>query len=172
MGGLMAVGIIVSIIILCVCLGYWLCLRSRTYTATVRIDPPKPRAPEIERVRYSPVPVFKSENLPNAFARGWYTPAAGGIAERLVGLPPFEPACRGTVPIIAVKADSLIKLPPTIQEGDIVYCVPHSYSYTPIDDELVLIAVPAGRFVIRPYQGKKGQEQVLATVLGIARWDV
>lgn len=170
MDGLMAVGIIVSIIILCVCLGYWLCLRSRVYKATVRIDPPKPRHVEPEHVHYSPVPVFESKNLVAAAARGMGAPASAGVAKDWIAMPPF--AVKGQGSVFAVEIGDRIQYVPTIQPGDLVYCALHSHSYQPIEDELVLVALPADRCCIRHYHGKEGQEIVLGTVLGIARWDV
>lgn len=170
MDGLVVVGIIVLIIFLLVCFDCWVCGRHHVPAAPARFEPPK--VPEPAPVPYSPVPLFKTENLAAAAARGWDTPAADCVTERWVGLPPFEPACRGVVRVIAVEADSRIKMPSTIEEGDIVYCTVYCQPYTPIEDELVLVALPSDHFVIRPWHGKEGQEQFLATVIGIARWDV
>ena len=169
MSGLVALGIIIIGVALLVLLGYRLRRREHVLTAVLYADPPKS---EPEPVPYSPVPLFKTENLAAAAARGWDTPAADCVTERWVGLPPFEPACRGVVRVIAVEADRRIKMPSTIEEGDIVYCTVYRQPYIPIDDELVLVALPSDHFVIRPWHGREGQEQVLGTVIGIARWDV
>lgn len=173
MDGLMAVGIIVSIIILLVCLGYWLNLRSQVYTATVRFDPPEPPKPAPKPQQL--VPVFKADNLANAVARGWVTPAAAGVTERWIAMPPF--AVKGQDHVIAIEGIERMQRIGTIQPGDIVYCAVHDRAYSPIEGEVVLTA-HCGRFVIRRHRVKQGLwhdatfATAYATVLGIARWDV
>lgn len=181
MDGLMAVGIIISIIILCVCLGYWLCLRqARRQERRRRISDLVDRALAKPGAEPTPkpqslVPVFKADNLANAVARGWVTPAAAGVTERWIAMPPF--AVKGQDHVIAIEGIERMPRIGTIQAGDIVYCAVHDKSYAPIEGEIVLTA-HCGQFSIRRHRVKQGLWHdaafgtVFATVLGIARWDI
>lgn len=178
----MAVGILVSIsIILLVCLGYWLCQRqARRQERRRRISDLVDRAFAEPKVKPIPkpqrlVPVFKADNLANAVARGWVTPAAAGVTERWIAMPPF--AVKGQDHVIAVEGIERMPRIGTIQAGDIVYCAVHDRSYSPIEGEVVLTA-HRGRFFIRRYHDRHSDwykaafGTVYATVLGVARWDV
>lgn len=174
----MAIGIIISIIILLICLGYWVGVRqARRQERRQRISnlvdralaKPEPK-PEPKHDHYFPVPVFESKNLVAAAARGIDAPASAGVAKDWIAMPPF--VVKGQRSVFAVEIGDRIQYAPAIQAGDLVYCALHGPSYQPIEDELVLVALPVDRCCIRHYHGKKGQEIVLGTVLGIARWDV
>ena len=121
------------------------------------------------------VPVFKADNLANAVARGWVTPAAAGVTERWIAMPPF--AVKGQDHVIAIEGIERMPRIGTIQAGDIVYCAAHDKSYAPIEGEVVLTAY-RGRFFIRRYRDRHSDwykaafGTVYATVLGVARWDI
>lgn len=121
------------------------------------------------------VPVFKADNLANAVARGWITPAAAGVTERWIAMPPF--AVKGQDHVIAIEGIERMPRIGTIQAGDIIYCAVHDKSYAPIEGEVVLTAY-CGRFFIRRHRVKQGLWHdaalgtVYATVLGIARLDI
>lgn len=178
----MVVGILVSIsIILLVCLGHWLCKRqARRAERRRRISDLVDRALAEPKVKPTPksqrlVPVFKADNLANAVARGWVTPAAAGVTERWIAMPPF--AVKGQDHVIAIEGIERMPRIGTIQAGDIIYCAVHDKSYAPIEGEVVLTAY-CGRFFIRRYHDRHSDwykaafGTVYATVLGIARWDV
>ena len=121
------------------------------------------------------VPVFKADNLANAVARGWVTPAAAGVTERWIAMPPF--AVKGQDRVIAIEGIERMPRIGTIQAGDTVYCAVHDKSYAPIEGEIVLTAY-CGRFFIRRYRARHSAwyaeafGTVYATVIGIARWDI
>ena len=170
----MAVGIIVAGIVLIVGLSAWWNEHlARRRERRERISDLVDRAlaePEPKHVHYFPVPVFESKNLIAAAARGMGAPASAGVAKDWIAMPPF--AVKGQGSVFAVEIGDRIQYVPAIQAGDLAYCALHGPSYQPIEDELVLVALPADRCCIHHYHGKKGQEIVLGTVLGIARWDV
>ena len=175
----MILGIITASIVLIVCLSAWwnehlARRRERRERISALVDKALAvHAPEL--LPHPPVPVFKADNLANAVARGWFTPAAAGVTERWIALPPF--AVKGQDHVIAI--DGIERMPRigTIQAGDIVYCAVHDKSYSPIEGEVVLTAY-RGQFSIRRHQVKQGLWHdaafgtVFATVLGVARWDV
>lgn len=177
----MAVGIIVSIIILLIYFGYWLGVwQARRQEHRRRISDLVDRALAEPEAKPTPkpqklVPVFKADNLANAVARGWITPAAAGVTERWIAMPPF--AVKGQDHVIAIEGIERMQRIGTIQAGDIVYCAVHDKSYSPIEGEVVLTAY-CGQFSIRRHQAKQGLwhdaafATAYATVLGVARWDV
>lgn len=177
----MAVGIIVAGIVLIVGLSAWWNEHlARRQERRRRISDLVDRPLAERKVKTTPkpqqlVPVFKADNLANAVARGWVTPAAAGVTERWIAMPPF--AVKGQDHVIAVEGIERLSRIGTIQAGDIVYCVVHDRSYSPIEGEVVLTA-HRGRFFIRRYHDRHSDwykaafGTVYATVLGIARWDV
>ena len=177
----MAVGIIVAGIVLIVGLSAWWNEHlARRRERRERISDLVDRALAEPKVKPTPkpqqlVPVFKADNLANAVARGWVTPAAAGVTERWIAMPPF--AVKGQDHVIAIEGIERLSRIGTIQAGDIVYFAVHDRSYFPIEGEVVLTA-HRGRFFIRRYHDRHSDwykaafGTVYATVLGIARWDV
>lgn len=175
----MILGIITASIVLIVCLSAWwnehlARRRERRERISALVDKALAmHAPEL--LPHPPVPVFKADNLANAVARGWFTPAAAGVTERWIAMPPF--AVKGQDHVIAIEGIERMPRIGTIQAGDIVYCAVHDRSYSPIEGEVVLTA-HCGRFFIRRYHDKHSDWHkaafgtVYATILGIARWDV
>ncbi len=177
----MILGIITASIVLIVCLSAWWNEHlARRRERRERISALVDRALAEPKVKPTPkpqrlVPVFKADNLANAVARGWVTPAAAGVTERWIAMPPF--AVKGQDHVIAIEGIERLSRIGTIQAGDIVYCAVHDRSYSPIEGEVVLTA-HRGRFFIRRYHDghsdwyKAAFGTVYATVLGIARWDI
>ena len=177
----MVVGIIVAGIILLVGLSaWWNGHLARRRERRERISDLVDRALAEPKVKPTPkpqqlVPVFKADNLANAVTRGWVTPAAAGVTERWIAMPPF--AVKGQDHVIAIEGIERMPRIGTIQAGDIVYCAVHDKSYSPIEDEVVLTAY-RGQFSIRRHRVKQGLWHdaafgtVFATVIGIARWDI
>ena len=175
----MILGIITASIVLIVCLSAWwnehlARRRERRERISALVDKALAmHAPEL--LPHPPVPVFKADNLANAVARGWFTPAAAGVTERWIAMPPF--AVKGQDRVIAIEGIERMTRIGTIQAGDIVYCAVHGKSYSPIEGEVVLTAY-RGQFSIRRHQVKQGLWHdaafgtVFATVLGVARCDV
>lgn len=175
----MILGIITASIVLIVCLSAWwnehlARRRERRERISALVDKALAmHAPEL--LPHPPVPVFKADNLANAVARGWVTPAAAGVTERWIAMPPF--AVKGQDRVIAIEGIERMPRIGTIQAGDIVYCAVHDKSYSPIEGEVVLTAY-RGQFSIRRHQVKQGLWHdarfgtTFATILGIARWDV
>ena len=146
--------------------------------------PLPPQAPEAKNTPTVPtnrVPVLKAEIVGDLCGEEVDVQAAGGKAERWIAEPPFPvDTPRG---LVAVEVKRGMAMEPDVRVGDILYLTLQPTGYAPIYEELVLAMAPISRLpVVRRYGGDNDLmdadgrrvkcDRVLATVCGLARWDI
>ena len=133
-----------------------------------------------------PVPFIPAEQILDAMAAGDYGGVANTIgavekATKRVSNPPFP--VKTPELLVATEVKRGMAMEPDVRVGDILYLTLQPTGYDPIYEELVLAMAPISRLpVIRRYGGDNdlmdadGRRipcvRVLATVCGLARWDI
>lgn len=146
------------------------------------LPPPQtPAAKEAPAVPTNRVPILKAEDVGDLCGEEVNMQAAGEKAERWIAEPPFPvDTPRG---LVAVEVKRGMAMEPDVRVGDILYLTLQPTGYAPIYEELVLAMSPISRLpVVRRYGGDNDLmdadgrrvkcDRVLATVCGLARWDI
>lgn len=147
-------------------------------------SPLPPQTPAVKDTTTAPtnrVPVLKAEGIDSLCGDNVDMQAAGEKAERWIAEPPFPvDTPRG---LVAVEVKRGMAMEPDVRVGDILYLTLQPTGYAPIYEELVLAMAPISRLpVVRRYGGDNDLmdagghripcTRVLATVCGLARWDI
>ena len=132
------------------------------------------------------VPLIPAERFLDAMSVGDYhgvvnVPGASEKATKRVNNPPFP--VRTPELLVATEVERGMAMEPDVRVGDILYLMLQPTGYAPIYEELVLAMAPISRLpVVRRYGGDNdlmdadGHRipcvRVLATVCGLARWNI
>lgn len=132
------------------------------------------------------VPLIPAERILDAMSTGDYhgvvnVSEAGEKATQRVSNPPFP--VKTPELLVATEVKRGMAMEPDVRVGDILYLTLQPTGYAPIYEELVLAMAPISRLpVVRRYGGDNDLmdadgrrvkcDRVLATVCGLARWDI